>query len=309
MQDIDLSLNIMGKQLNYPLIINAVTGGTAQARSINQAFAAIAGKYGFAMAVGSQAIAIHDPGLRDTFSVVRDINPDGLIIANIGANTEWEKVLEAIEMISADAIQLHFNVPQELSMPEGDRDFSGIISNIRQVCANSPVPVIAKEVGFGFSRDSVEKLYDAGINIFDNGGKGGTNFVVIEDMRNGLFRGELDEWGIATAASLAEILALKLPVKTIASGGIRTALDVAKAICMGADMVGIAGFFLKILLNHGIDELDKRIEDLLYRLKAVFLMTGSQNIQAIQKQPMVILGDTAEWLKARGIDATIWSSR
>lgn len=309
MEEIDLSLNIMGKQLNYPLIINAITGGTAQARSINQAFAAIAGKYGLAMAVGSQAIAIHDPGLRDTFSVVRDINPHGLIIANIGANTPWEKVLEAIEMISADAIQLHFNVPQELSMPEGDRDFSGIIANVQQVCANSPVPVIAKEVGFGFSRDSAKKLHAAGINIFDNGGKGGTNFVVIEDMRNGLFRGELDEWGIATAASLAEILALNLPIQTIASGGIRTALDIARAIGIGADMVGIAGFFLKILLNHGIEELDKRVEELFYRLKAVFLMTGSKDINAIQKQPLVIMGNTAEWLRARGVDTTIWSKR
>lgn len=309
MADIDLSSNFAGKQVCYPLLINAITGGTEQAGYINQVLAGVARKYGLAMAVGSQAIAIKAPQLWDTFSVVREVNPDGVIIANVGAATPVAQALEAVHMIAADALQLHFNVPQELAMREGDRTFKGITANVSEIAALCPVPVIAKEVGFGFSRESVQILYEAGVRIFDNGGQGGTNFIRIEDQRQGCFQEELCDWGIPTAVSLAEIVALRYPLTVIASGGIRTAADAAKALALGADLIGLAGPLLKVLLNHGSEALDQDIEGFLYRLKAVLLMTGSRDIAALQQRPLLILNDTAEWLRGRSIDPAIWVRR
>lgn len=304
-----MSQQFLGKEIKYPLLLNALTGGTDQARRINQSLAYISRKHGFAMAVGSQTIALEDPGLRETFTIVRDINPAGLLMANLSASASLKKVLAAVDMISADAVQLHFNVPQELAMYEGDRNFKNIIENVKNIVTHCPVPVIAKEVGFGFSREAVKRLYDSGIKIFDNGGKGGTNFILIEDQRDGKLDHELYDWGIPTAASLAEIVSLELPVKIIASGGIRTALDAAKAIAMGAEFVGMAGPFLKILLDGGIEELDIRVSSFLYRLRAVFLMTASRNIKEMQNRPLIIIKETAEWFRARGIDTHFWSKR
>ncbi len=306
MGDIDLSTRFIGKDLAYPLLINALTGGTEQAREINRSLAYLAQKYGLAMAVGSQTIAIEEPGFKDSFTVVRDMNPDGVILANVSANSLVDNALEAVKMLQADGLQLHFNVPQELAMSEGDRSFRGIIDNVRRIVDSCPVPVIAKEVGFGFSRESVKKLYACGIRVFDNGGKGGTNFLVIEDQRGGRFDQQLSDWGIPTAASLGEILALQLPIQIAASGGIRLPGDIAKAIAMGAELVGISGLFLKTFLSEGLEELERRLERLLYQIEAIFLMTGSCNCTEIQKKPVIITGPTAEWLKLRGIDPQQW---
>lgn len=309
MDDIDLGISFLGKRLVYPVLINAITGGTEQAGMINRNLAGLAHKYGIAMAVGSQTIALEDPGLRDSFTVVRDMNPDGLIMANVSANSPVKDALVAVKMISADALQLHFNVPQELAMSEGDRNFKGIIDNVKRIADASPVPIVAKEVGFGFSRDSVVKLYACGVRLFDNGGKGGTNFLAIEDQRNGMFDQHLSDWGLSTAASLGEILALQLPVQIIASGGIRKASDLAKAIALGAEMAGISGLFLKVLLEAGVEELDRRMERFFYQTKAVFLMSGACNCNMIKEKPLIITGQTAEWLRIRGVDIRSWGER
>lgn len=308
-EEIDLGLSIWGKKLSFPLIVNALTGGSKEARSINHDLAIMCQKYGLAMAVGSQTIALEDPVWKDSFTVVRDYNPGGMVIANISGTAGSEAARAAVEMIHADALQLHFNVPQELAMPEGDRCFRGIVEKVARIVETISVPVIAKEVGFGFSRESVQQLYQAGVRIFDTGGQGGTNFIAIEDKRGGMFGGELDSWGIPTAVSLAEIVACKLPVSIIASGGIRSAADAAKAFALGADMVGIAGPLLRILVSDGIEKLDRWINDFLYRLQAVFLMSGARDIAAIRQKPVVILGPTAEWLRARDIDPHLWSRR
>jgi len=304
--DVDLGTAFLGKQLQYPVLINAITGGTEEAGTINRNLASLAGKYAIGMAVGSQTIAIEDPAQRDSFTVVREMNPDGVILANVSALSPVQDALEAIAMIQADGLQLHLNIPQELAMREGDREFKGTIDNIKRIVDASPVPVIAKEVGFGLSRENVEKLFAAGIQIVDNGGKGGTNFLRIEGQRDGMFDQCLTDWGITTAASLAEIAALKLPVQIIASGGIRKASDLAKAIALGAELVGISGYFLKVLLQEGITALDYKMDGFFYQCKAVFLMSGARSCKAIQSKPLVITGKTAEWLKARGIDPLLW---
>jgi len=306
---IDASAVFLSKTLNYPLIINAITGGTENARRINRSLAKLARQYGLAMAVGSQTMAIHEPILRDTFSVVRKENPDGLILANVSALSGVEQALEAVEMVEADGLQLHFNIPQELAMPEGDRDFAGMLENVARLVENSPVPIIAKEVGFGFSQEAARRLCGVGINYFDVGGKGGTNFVAIEDRREGWFVHEFDEWGIPTAVSLGELLALEYPITLIATGGIRTALDGVKALAVGASLIGMAGPLLKILVNEGEAVLQRYLQGFLYRLKAGLLMTGSRNIGELQQKPVIILGKTAQWLTIRGIDVKRWAAR
>lgn len=307
LDDIDLSCKFLGKELASPIIINAMTGGTEEAKAINRQLASLAGKYGMAMAVGSQTIALEDQRLMDSFTVAREMNPQGALIANVSANCPAVKALAAVKMIAADGLQLHFNLPQELAMNEGDRQFRGMFDNVNEIATCCPVPVIAKEVGFGFARESVLKLYDCGINIFDCGGKGGTNFLAIEDQRGGMFDQSFYDWGIPTAASLAEIVALKLPIQVVASGGIRSAGDLAKSIAMGADLAGITGLFLKILLNEGYEELERKMDRFLYQSKAVFLMTGSRNCTEIRKKPLLIFDRTAEWLRLRGIEPSQWS--
>lgn len=305
--DIDLSSYFLCKTLLYPLLINAITGGTSEAQQINRSLAVLAREHGLAMAVGSQTLALHETDLRNSFTIVRQENPQGIILANVSAASSLEQALQAVDMIGADGLQLHFNIPQELAMPEGDRDFSGVIENVSRLVEKSPVPIIAKEVGFGFSQEAVLRLYEAGIRCFDIGGKGGTNFVAIEDQRQGLFAREFDEWGIPTAMSLGEVLALELPVKLIATGGIRTALDGVKALAMGAALIGMAGPLLRILVREGEIALNNYLQGYLYRLKAGLLMTGSRNLEELQQKPMIIIGRTAQWLTARGIDVNYWA--
>lgn len=304
LKDIDPGIDFLGKRLSCPIIINAITGGSDLGRRINRDLASLASKHGLGMAVGSQTIALDEPGWRDSFVITREINPGGVIIANLGANAPLSRAREAVAMIQADALQIHLNVPQELAMLEGDRSFKGILANVENLAVDLEVPVIAKEVGFGISRESAARIYAAGVRILDIGGSGGTNFIRIEDSRDGLFNGELDSWGIPTAASLAEVLSLKLPLEVIASGGIRSAHDMVKAMAMGANLCGIAGWFLKVLLEQGKNELDKTLGDFIYRIKALMLMCGARNWTELKQKPVVILGETASWMQFRDIKWT-----
>ena len=306
-QEVSLQTTFLGKSLDYPVLINAMTGGTESAYHINKTLAATARHFGLAMAVGSMTIAMENPAVLDSFTVAREANPDGIIIANCSANLEAGKACRLVDLIAADALQLHLNVAQELAMEEGERNFRGILDNVARIVDDCPVPVIAKEVGFGLSREAVGKLYQTGVRIVDNGGSGGTNFIAIEHQRRGLFDQQLYEWGIPTAVSLAEIIALDLPLQVIAAGGIHTPLDIAKAIAMGADLVGMAGWFLR-RLEHGQD-LTGQLSGLLRQLQAVFLMCGAGNCESLKTKPLLILGRTADWLRARGIDPAIWSAR
>ena len=309
MDDIDLSTVISGRRLKAPLLVNAMTGGIPEAREINRTLAELAAEFGLGIAVGSQLIGLKEEACLESFQIVREVNPNGLVLANVSASTEVSLAVQAVDMIQADGLQVHLNVPQELAMTEGDRKFKGIVDNIRELVVRLPVPVIAKEVGFGISREVAEKLAEAGVKCLDIGGRGGTNFVAIENERGGLFDEEMTLWGIPTAVSLIEVLSLNRDVRVIASGGLYTPLQAAKALSIGADLVGMAGVLLKVLQRDGKEDLRHWMDTYLYRLKAILLMTGSKKIEELRNCPAVITGRTRQWLQARGIDVSPWARR
>lgn len=310
LDQINTNTSFLGKILNQPLIINALTGGVDETVKINKALAEVAKETGIAMAVGSQSAALENTKVAESFIVVRKANPGGLILANISALVPWEAALRAVEMICADGLQLHFNIPQELIMKEGDRVFGRLLDNISEIVAKVPVPVIAKEVGFGFSRETVFSLFGCGIRNIDIGGQGGTNFIAIEQMRrNPEVISSLYQWGIPTCISLLEIISTGLPFTIVASGGIRSAMDVAKSLAAGAQVVGVAAPFLRTLLKHSQKILVNEIINWQLELQKIMLLMGASNIFQLRSRPIVITGKTKIWLDQRGISPLAFGIR
>jgi len=262
-----------------------------------------------AMAVGSQKAALEDDSVVRTYTVARDENPDGVLLANLSATCTPEEACRSVEMIGADAIQVHFNVPQELVMDEGDPDFEMVLPRLNKLVETVQFPVIAKEVGFGMSRETMLKLYQCGIRTMDIGGRGGTNFISIENARKGLQNTELEKWGIPTSACLFEGLELGLDIDIIASGGLRTSLDMAKALAAGAKMVAMARPFLEILTRSSVEMLVSYIENLKKGLSWYMIMTGARSIPEMTGIPLVVTGKTAEWLIRRGVDINAYARR
>lgn len=275
LKDVSLETNFLGYKSSYPFYINAMTGGSREAKDVNEKLAYISNKYNIPIVLGSQSAALKDESLIDTYKIVREINKNGFIVANISANYNYKDALKAIEMIDADALSIHINVIQELVMEEGDRTFSHWKSNIKSIVDNITKPIIVKEVGFGMSKDTIESLINLGVSNIDVSGRGGTNFALIErerkDGKNTLF----DNLGISTVDSL--INAQNYNINVLASGGVRNALDIFKALTLGAKAVGLSGFFLK-LTKLDYDEIDLQMEELIFDLKKIFLIYGKKNL-------------------------------
>lgn len=302
LNEIDISSSFLQKKLEAPFIINAITGGPNIATEINVSLARIARQLNIAMAVGSQQIAVDDIKFRESFTVVRKENPHGIILANLSALSSRGDVLKAIEMLEADGIQLHLNLPQELGMLEGDRNFKGLLENLISIVETAPVPVVVKEVGFGISGETAYNLCKQGVTYLDIGGFGGTNFATIERQRqNSLAPSVFEEWGIPTAISIAEVAAQSLPLQLIASGGIRNALDAVKAFALGANLIAMAGPCLKILLKESEASLLSFFNNLIFELRALMLLVGTDSLKELNNVPIVITGKTKEWLEQRNI--------
>lgn len=296
--EINTEITFLNKKINYPIMINAITGGTKFSQEINKSLSKIAKKFNIPIAVGSQTIALRDKGSHDSFKIVRDIlGEDGVAISNLNASATVDDVKIAVEIINADAIQLHLNTAQELVMKEGDRSFKGILKNIENIVKNIDKPVIVKEVGFGISESVAKRLYNVGVRYLDISGKGGTNFIEIEDRRND----EIDfkdmySWGIPTALSLIECRRIDKDLIIIASGGIGNSIDAFKALCLGADIAAISGELLKVLLTEGHEEADKYMKDLVYKLRMMMLLTGTKYVKDIKKIPYRIKGELKDLL-------------
>lgn len=298
--DVDLSVEMApGVTLAAPFYIEAMTGGSDQAKEINRQLSQLAAKYHLAMATGSVSVALREPRYRDSFRVVRTTNPGGTVIANLSASTSVEQAQAAIDLLSADAIELHLNAAQELVMPEGDRNFYWR-NNIKRLVQDLDVPVIVKEVGFGMCQGDVVKLTNVGAAAINISGRGGTNFAMIENRRNNRQDfSEIAGWGQTTPEALLEAHAAKVNTPIIASGGITSPLDVVKAGALGARAVGVAGYFLNVLVKEGYDALDQTINEWLTALPRLMTLLGAKQFTALQNTKYVLSRDLYDYARQR----------
>ena len=307
---ISLDTKIGELSVSSPIFINAMTGGGGErTMRINRDLAAAAKEFGLVMAVGSQMSALKNAEEEKTYRIVRRENPNGIIIGNLGSEATVEHAKRAVDMIEANMLQIHLNVIQELTMPEGERDFTDALKRIEAIVNGIDHPVIVKEVGFGVNQTVVNKLASIGVKAVDVGGYGGTNFAKIENERRQRLLSFFNDWGIPTAATLAEAKNSGASIDIISSGGIQTSLDIAKSIALGANLVGIAGYFLKILLDEGLEGLIDEIKLLQEELVLIMTAIGAATIPDLQTAPLVINGKTHHWLQERGIDTKQYSQR
>lgn len=301
---VDSSTRIGNLLLPKPFFIDAITGGTEKAREINRGLAKAAKQAGVAMAVGSQYGAVKTDTFADTYAVVREENPDGIIFANVSAIASSEEAEKAVRMICADALEIHLNVTQELIMPEGDRHFAELRKNLARLQEAVTVPVIIKETGCGMASEQIQELQDMGFTCFNIAGLGGTSFAAIEASRNPEKRyRKFADWGIPTAWSLLDAVHAVKPWDTlIASGGIRSGWQAAQAVAMGADALGMSGNILSLLQQKGVDETVAFLEECLAEFRDVMVLTGSRTVRELQHAPLIFTGDTLAFLQSRGYD-------
>ncbi|TAK34293.1 MAG: type 2 isopentenyl-diphosphate Delta-isomerase [Chloroflexota bacterium] len=291
LDDVNLATTLFGKLLRSPLIVSSMTGGTPEARQINRNLAAAAQRMGVAMALGSQRAALEDPSLISTFQV-RDLAPDILLLANLGAvqlNYGYgpRECATAVEMLEADALILHLNPLQEALQPGGDTNFAGLLPKIERVCRELSVPVVAKEVGWGLSREAARQLKEAGVAALDTGGSGGTNWAAVEAHRNEnttlrMAAQAFAQWGIPTAESIIACREAAPDLPLIGSGGIRTGLDAAKAIALGADLAGLAWPLLRPA-TISPEAVEDALQQLIQELRIAAFCTGAASLRELRE--------------------------
>jgi isopentenyl-diphosphate delta-isomerase len=293
LDEIDIGTSFLGKRLRAPLLISSMTGGFKLARQINCNLAAAAQELGLAMGVGSQRVAIEEPAAAGSFQV-REVAPDILLLGNLGAvqlNYGYgiEQSRMAVRMIDADGLILHLNVLQEAVQPEGNRNFKGLTAKIASICAQLELPVVAKEVGSGISPDVAVRLARAGVSAIDVAGKGGTSWYAVEAARAARGGKPIDaafaDWGIGTEEALVGARKALPEMELVASGGIRTGLDIAKAIALGADMAALGQPLLAPALasKAKVVEFVRRI---LYELRVAMLCVGAHDLAALRRAPL-----------------------
>ena len=290
---IDLSTSLFGKRLKAPIIISAMTGGTPEAQRINENLARAAQAVGVGMGVGSQRAALDDPKLVKSYQV-RHMAPDILLFANLGAvqlnyGYGTEHCRRAVEMIGADTLVLHLNPLQEALQSEGNTNFSGLLSKIERICRELTVPVLVKEVGWGISETVARRLAQAGVAAIDVAGAGGTVWSEVERLRanNKVSQNLIDafaSWGIPTAESIKMVRRGAPGLPIIASGGIRHGLDIAKAIALGADAVGLASPLLKVA-NLSSEAVIEALEELKDGLRLAMFCLGASDINTLKCSP------------------------
>ncbi|NJN15651.1 MAG: type 2 isopentenyl-diphosphate Delta-isomerase [Oscillochloris sp.] len=290
--EIDLRTTFLGKPVQAPLLISSMTGGATAAEKINLALAEAAEHLGLAMGVGSQRAAVIDQRLISTYQV-RKVAPHIPLMANLGAvqlnyGFGLDHCRRAVEMIEADGLILHLNPLQEAVQPEGDTNFKGLLAKIEQVCRALEVPVIVKEVGNGIGAADARRLYDCGVRVIDVAGAGGTSWSEVERFRQPNDQGRrvagaFADWGRPTSECIREVRAALPDMTIVGSGGIRSGVDIAKAIALGADMAGTA----KPALIDAIDErgtaaVVEGLKSFLRELRVAMFCAGCGNLQALR---------------------------
>ncbi len=307
---IDLTTNFLGLRADAPIVIAAMTGGHPKTLTINERLAKAAEELGIPIGVGSQRAAVEDPSLADTFRVVRECAPSVPVIANIGA-THVDAAPAAIEMIEADILAIHLNPLQEAIQPEGDCNSEGVLDNIAAIVDSVDVPVMVKETGAGISAEVALALESVGVDAVDVGGVGGTSWAAVEYFRamkeDDDIKAQLGldfwSWGIPTALSVIMVCeATSLDV--VATGGVRSGLDVAKAIALGATAAGIAHPLLRPAVHGSALDVVVEIETMLESLKVAMYLTGSRVVDDLSERKLILSGQLVESLNSLGIDVS-----
>ncbi len=301
--EITTTTDFLGKELAAPIVISSMTGGYADAERINRALAEAAEMYGFAIGIGSARQAMEDGAFRTSYSVMREAAPNAFIFSNIGAieiarlasSGNIKTLRSIIDLVRADALAIHLNPLQELMQPEGGTDFRGVLAGIALAVKELGLPIIVKEVGAGISSKAAERLIEVGVQVIDVAGAGGTSWSGVEILRHREEdRSWLEpfwDWGMPTANCIFEIAPLtRVHNRTlIASGGITTGLDVAKSLTLGADLAGIARPIITAFMEQGEAGLRTFIDHILFQLRGVMFLTGSESIKALKAQHLTRL--------------------
>lgn len=299
LDEIDLRTALFGRRLQAPLLISSMTGGAARSAAINAHLAEAAQELGIAMAVGSQRVALETAGDQGLTGQLRLLAPDILLLANFGAaqlvhGYGVDEAQRAVDMIGADALIVHLNPLQEAVQPGGDRDWRGVLKALERLTLSLAVPVVVKEVGAGVSAKVARQLVEAGVAAIDVAGAGGTSWAAVEAERTGDGAGReiaraFAGWGIPTAQALQAVRDMCPDTPLIASGGIRDGVDVAKALRLGADMVGQAAGVLQAAL-HSSDAVVAHFHILIEQLRVACFCTGSADLAALRRAPLLRAG-------------------
>lgn len=266
LDEADTSAVLCGRNFSMPLFLSSMTGGHDDSTRINEVIAVIAEELNLPFGVGSQRAMLEQPELTSTFSVVRDKAPNAFIASNIGGvqligGLSADKVQRLIDSIEADAVIVHLNPLQELMQPEGDRNFRGVLKGIEDLVSKTDLPVIVKETGAGISAHVARQLLNAGVQVIDIAGAGGTSWAKVENKRdvNEQPYFHFDDWGIPTIDCIEEITRIhwERSFEIIASGGIRSSSDIIKSICLGCHFTAVAQPLIKAVMKGGEDELRK----------------------------------------------------
>lgn len=284
---IDLSSILFTKRINYPFLISCMTGGTKDAKSINERLSVAAKLLNIPIGVGSQRQALENKSFHQSYKVIRKNADKVPVIGNIGAAqvAKSKKILDEIkmliDMVEADAMAIHLNPLQELLQSEGEPDFKGFLKNIDLLCSKINTPIIVKEVGSGISKRVAQRLLDAGVKGIDVAGAGGTSWASVELKRNRQDNKFLSEWGLPTSYCIRTIYPLKRSYKfsLIASGGIYNGIDIAKALALGADLCGAARVILQVVMKNDVEGVINLIESWFTAVKNIMYLTGCGNLK------------------------------
>ncbi|HJG80562.1 MAG TPA: type 2 isopentenyl-diphosphate Delta-isomerase [Brevibacterium senegalense] len=309
-----------------PFYVNGMTGGTHRTARVNRQLAIAARETGMPMACGSVSVALDEPATAAGFTVIREENPDGFVLANLGVGRPADDAPRAVELLDADALQVHVNAVQETAMPEGSRDFSSWLTSVEELVEASPVPVLVKEVGFGLSRRTLTRLHEMGVALADVSGRGGTDFLQIENARtaDGGY-GMLAGFGQSALACLLDAPA-KRPT-LLASGGVRNPYDVIKALSAGAHAVGVAGSFVSVLgadssadlptgtaaeaarTDAGAARLIELVGTWKARYRGIAALLGAQTRDDLRTTDLIVRGRLRDFCESRGVDLAALARR
>ena len=317
---VNLTTTAFDHKFSVPLMVEAMTGGIVDAMKINAAIASAVEELGLGMGVGSQRAAIEKQSLEKTFAIARKKAPTAFLVANIGGpqlvkGYGVKEAKKAVDMMNADALAIHLNALQEVVQPEGETSFKGVLNKIGEISQALDVPVIVKETGAGVAAEEAKLIASMGVAGIDIAGVGGTSWAAVEYHRAKKKHDELHQglgnvfwdWGIPTAISLVET-SQSVSTTIIASGGIRTGIDVAKALSLGANLAGMAHPIL-FAATKGPREVRKTLQVTIEGLKNAMFLVGAKSVLDLIEVPLVMTGKTAEWLKMRGFQPEIYARR